>query len=183
MPSTRPQTMRARSSMNLKTSSLAVLAVALTASLATADETAWPTNSAGEISVFATVLRFQIYADHCSARVPELKPKFESLMEDMNRRIHGLSKGLIASEEFKDMQDAAVPVEIVEALDDSFHDGRHNLERQDAATVCPKKLQDFGAMNDESLQEGLTANLKAVRNMMRKLGHRGALHDRNNSTG
>lgn len=173
-PLPREQATLAGKSMNPKSSSLVVLAIALSTSVATAAEAVWPTNSASEIAVFVTVLRFRIYAEHCSAHVPELKPRFEGLMQGLDGRIQGLSQALVASDAFRDMKDAPVPVEIVEALEDSFHDGKHNLERQDASAVCPKKLQDFGDINDESLKEGLAANLKAVQNMMRNLGRKSA---------
>jgi hypothetical protein len=156
-------------SRNLSNSVFIALAMALTTSVAPAAEAVWPKNSASELSVFATILRFRIYADHCSARTPQLKPKFESLMEDLSSRIQGISKGLLASDEFKGMEGKPVPVEIVDAFEDSFDDVKHNVERLDAASICPKALQDFGEMDDESMKSGLTANLKAVQNMILKL--------------
>ena len=150
------------------------LAMALTSSVATAAEEVWPRSSASGVSIFVTILRFRIYADHCSARVPQLKPKFESLMEDLGSRIQGISKGLLAAEEFKGMKDKPVPVEIIDALKDSFDDVKHNFERLDAASVCPKTLQDFGEMDNESLKSGLTANLMGVQTMIRRLEKEGA---------
>ena len=145
------------------------LAMALTTSVATAAEEVWPKNSASDVSIFVTILRFQIYADHCSAKVPQLKPKFESLMEDLNSRIQGISKGLLASEEFMGMKDKPVPVEIIDALKDSFDDVKHNFERQDAASICPKTLQNVSDMDNESLISGLTANLTGIQNMIQRM--------------
>jgi uncharacterized protein YfkK (UPF0435 family) len=115
------------------------------------------------------MLRFRIYKDHCSARVPQLKPQFESLIENLNSRIQDISKGLLAADAFKGMKDKPVPAEILDALTDSFDDTRHNVERLDAASICPKTLQNFGEMDDESLKSGLTEALTAVQNMIQKL--------------
>src|SRR5689334_1512844 len=116
-------------SINLTKSIIVALAMALTTSVATAAGEVWPSSSASDVSIFVTILRFRIYADHCSVKVPDLKPKFESLMEDLNGRIRGISKGLLASEEFMGMKDKAVPVAIIDALRDSFDDVKHNVER------------------------------------------------------
>ncbi len=145
------------------------LAMALTASAATAAEAVWPRNSANEVSIFVTILRFRIYADHCSAEIPQLEPKFASLMENLSSRIQGISMGLLALNEFKGMKDKPVPVEIIDALKDSFDDVKHNVERLDAASICSKTLQNFGEMDDEALKSALTANLTAVRNMSQNL--------------
>jgi hypothetical protein len=150
------------------------LAMALTTSAATAAEEVWPKNSASDVSIFVTILRFQIYADHCAAKVPQLKPKFESLMEDLNSRIQGISKGLLASEEFMGMKDKQVPVEIIDALKDSFDDVKHNFERLDAASICPKTLQNFRDMDNEALISGVTANFTGVQNMIQRMEKEGA---------
>jgi hypothetical protein len=155
--------------MNLKKSVFIVLAIVLTASVASAAEAVWPKNSASELSIFVTLLKFRIYADHCSARVPQLKPRFESLMEDLNSHVQGISKGLLASDVFKGMKDKQVPAEIIEAFKDSFDDVKHNFERRDAASICPKTLQDLGEMDDESLKSDLSQIFTAVQNMIRKL--------------
>ncbi len=155
--------------MNLKKSVFIALAIALTTSVAPAAEVVWPKNSASDLSIFVTILRFRIYADHCSTKVPQLKPKFESLMENLNSYIRDISKGLLASDAFKGMKDKPVPAEIIDALKDSFDDVRHNVERLDAASICPKTLQNFGEMDDESLKSGLTEALTAVQNMIQKL--------------
>ena len=148
---------------------ITALAIALTTSVATAAEEVWPKNSASDVSIFVTILRFRIYADHCSAKVPQLKPKFESFMEDLNSRVQGISKGLLSSEEFMGMKDKPVPVEIIDALKDSFDDVKHNFERVDAASICPKTLQDFSELDNESLISGLTANLTGVQNMIQRM--------------
>jgi hypothetical protein len=150
------------------------LSIVLAASVASSAEAVWPKNSASDLSTFVTLLRFRIYADHCSAQVPRLKPEFESLVENLNSRIQGISKGLLASDGFKDMKDKPVPAEIIDAFKDSFDDLKHNFERRDAAAVCPKTLQDFGEVDTESLKSGLTAALTAVKNMMRNLEQEGA---------
>lgn len=155
--------------MNRRNSVFIALAIALAAPVATAAETVWPKNSASDVSIFATMLRFRIYADHCSARVPQLKPQFESVTRNLNSHIQDISKDLLASDEFKAMKDNPVPPEIIDALKDSFDDVKHNFERLDAASICLKTLQDLGGMDDESLKAGLTANLKAVQNMTQRL--------------
>jgi hypothetical protein len=161
---------RWRSSPVLINAVVIALVIALTTSVAAAAEAIWPKHSASDVSIFVTMLRFQIHADHCSAQLPQLKPKFDDLMENLNIRIQGISKGLLASGDFAGMKDTPVPAEILDALEDSFHDGKHNLERLDAASICPKTLQDFGQVDDESLTSGLRANLMAVQNMIQKLG-------------
>ncbi len=153
--------------MNFRNSVVIALAIVLTTSLASAAEAVWPKNSASDLSIFATLQRFQIYADHCSAEVPQLKPKFESLMENLNSHIQGISKDLLASDGFKGMKDKPVPAEIINALKDNVDDAKHNFERQDAASICAKTLQDLGEMDDESLKSGLTEILAAVQNMIR----------------
>jgi hypothetical protein len=155
--------------MNLRKSVFIALAIVLATSAAPAAEAVWPKNSASDLSIFVTMLRFRIYKDHCSARVPQLKPQFESLIENLNSRIQDISKGLLAADAFKGMKDKPVPAEILDALTDSFDDTRHNVERLDAASICPKTLQNFGEMDDESLKSGLTEALTAVQNMIQKL--------------
>jgi hypothetical protein len=150
------------------------LAMAVMTSAASAAEAEWPKNSASDVSIFATVLRFRIYAEHCSAKVPDLAPKFESLVENLDSRIRDISKDLLASDDFKGMKDTPVPDEIIDALADSFHDGIHTFERLDADSACPKTLQSFGEVDDEALKSGLIANLKSVQNMVQKLGKDGA---------
>lgn len=145
------------------------LAVALTISVASAAEAEWPENPAGEVAMFATALRFQIYADHCSAGMPELGAKFDSLMKSLRDRIKGISTSVLASEEYHGMKDKVVPVEVIDALKHSFHDAEHNVERLDVASVCPQSLRDFGALDDEALKLTFTSNLTAVHNMSQKL--------------
>ena len=163
------QAMLRGSSINLTKAVIIALAIALHTSVATAAEEVWPKNSASDVSIFVTILRFRIYADHCSAKVPRLKPKFESLMEDMNSRIQGISNGLLASEEFMGMKDKPVPVEIIDALKDSFDDLKHNFERLDAASICPETLQAFSEMDNESLISGLKVNLTGVQSMIQRM--------------
>ncbi len=160
--------------MTLRYSVFIVLAAAMTTSVAIAAEAVWPKESAGEVSRFVTMLRFRIYADHCSAEVPQLEPKFASLIEGLNSRMQGISKEVLASDEFKGMKETPVPAEIMDALKDSFHDMQHNFERLDAASTCPKTLQFLGDMDDESLKAGLTANFTAVLNMSQKLAKKSA---------
>jgi hypothetical protein len=161
------------SHMNFRNSLFIALAVLLGTSVASAAEPVWPRNSASDFSIFVTLLRFRIYADHCSAEVPRLKPEFEGLMKDLNTHVQDISKGLLASDEFKGMNDTPVPTEIVDAFKDSFHDTKHNFERRDAASICPETLQSLGEMDDESLKSGLTQVLTAVQNMTRNLEQEG----------
>lgn len=137
-------------------------------SVAPAAEATWPENPASEVSKFATVLRFQIYADRCSGEIPEAKAKFDSLMETLRDRIQRISTSVFASDEFNGMKDTVVPAEILDALKHSFHDAAHNLERLDAASTCSQALRDFGGLDDEALRLTFTANLTAVHNMSRK---------------
>jgi hypothetical protein len=151
-----------------KSASLAI-AIALTASTAPAAEAVWPKDSASELSIFVTSLRFRIYADHCSEKLPQSRPGFDALMERLNSRIQVISKSLLASAVFRDMKDKPVPAVIIDAFKDSFGDAKHNFERQDAASACPKTLQNLGEMDDESLKAGLTEVLTSVQNMIQKL--------------
>ena len=145
------------------------LAVALMISVASAAEAAWPENPASEVATFATVLRFQIYADHCSGGIPELGAKFDSLMKNLRDRIQRISTTVLASDEYHGMKDKVVPVEVIDALKHSFHDVEHNVERLDVASVCPQALRDFGDLDDEALKLTFTSNLTAVHNMSLKL--------------
>jgi hypothetical protein len=154
--------------MNFGKSAFIALALVLTAS-ASAAEAVWPKDSASDLSMFVTLLRFRIYADHCSARVPRLKQEFESRMDLLNSRIQGISQGLLASDEFRAMQDKPVPAQIIDAFEDSFDDMKHNFERRDADSICPETLQNLGEMDDESLKSALTESLTAVQKMIRNL--------------
>lgn len=144
------------------------LAVALTIPVASAAEAAWPENPASEVATFATVLRFQIYADRCSGEMPELGAKFDNLMKSLRDRIQGISTSVLASDEYHGMKDKVVPVEVIDALKHSFHDAEHNVERLDVTSICPQALRDFGALDDEALKLTFTANLTAVHNMSQK---------------
>ena len=145
------------------------LVIILIAPFASAAEAAWPEDSASELSVFLTMLRFRIYADHCSAQVPKLKPEFNSLLENLDSRIQGISKSLLAFDVFRDMSNKPVPTDIVNAFRDSFDDMKHNVERRDAASLCAEKLQTFKELDDDSLKSGLTGILTAVQKMSRNL--------------
>jgi hypothetical protein len=153
---------------NLRRCALTVATVFVTSVLPAA-ELVWPTDSAGDLSIFLSTLRFRIYSDHCSTLLPELKPGFESVVLGLNSRIEGISKDLLASDMFKDMRNKAVQAEILDAFRDSFDDVRHNLQRADAASVCPMTLRNFGQLDDESLKAGLVQTLTAVQTMERKL--------------
>jgi hypothetical protein len=155
--------------MDFKNRLFLALAMAHTVSIATAAEAVWPKNPASEVATFATVLRFQIYADHCSDKMPQLEAKFDSLMESLSSRIQKMSMNLLATDEFNGMKNQLVPVEIFDALKHSFHDVTHNVESLDAVSICSKTLQNFGDMDDEALQSALAANLKAVQNMSQNL--------------
>jgi hypothetical protein len=155
--------------MDRRNSAFIVLAISLVTSVASAAEAAWPKNSASDLSIFVTLQRFRIPADHCSDKVPALKPQFDSLMEKLNSRIQGVSTGLLASDAFSAMKGKAVPAEIIFALKDVFADAKHNFERVDAESICPKTLDGLGEMDDEALKSGLRATLTAVQNMIQKL--------------
>jgi hypothetical protein len=155
--------------MNPGSSVIIALAIVATASAAAAAEAEWPKHSAGDLSLFVATAGLRIHADHCSASVPALQPRFASLLEKQGNDLQVISKGLLASGEFNSLQDQPVPTQIIEAFRDSFDDMKHNLERQDAASACPKALQRFGAMDHESLKSGLTEALTAVQTMLRNL--------------
>jgi hypothetical protein len=155
--------------MNFTKTLFIALAIVLATSFASAAEAVWPKDSASELSIFVTLQRYQIYADHCSARIPQLKPKFERLMDKLNSHIQGISKGLLASDVFKGMKDKPVPAEIVFAFKDTLDDAEHNFERQDAAVICPKTLQSLDETDDEALKSGLSEIFTAVQNMIRNL--------------
>jgi len=162
-----------RRTMSIGRGAVVSLALVLAVPVTHADERVWPSASAGELSVFVTLLRFQIYEEHCSSGVPKLKPEFEIRVQGLARRIQAISIGLLGSEEFRGIRDRPVPVEIVDAFKDSFHDTQHNFERRDAASICPETLQRLDVVSDESLKTGLTEVLTAVRNMMRNLDQAG----------
>jgi hypothetical protein len=160
--------------MILKNPIFIALATVLAVPVASTSEAAWSQSSVGDLSIFVTLQRFRIYAVHCSAEVPQLKPKFDGLMEDLNSRIQGISKALLSSDVFNGVKDKPVPAEISFALKDSLDDAKHNFERQDADAICPKTLQNLGEMGDESLKADLMQTLVAVQNMTRNLEKEGA---------
>jgi hypothetical protein len=137
-----------------------------------AAEVAWPRNSASDLSMVVALQSLQVRADHCAGGLPQLKGEFESAMENLHIHMQGISRGLLASDAFRDMEDKPVPAEIIRAFKDIFDDARHNAERQDASSVCPKTLKELREMDDESLRSALTQSLTAVRNMMQKLEKR-----------
>jgi hypothetical protein len=145
------------------------LAMVLAAPVAAAAEPAWPKDSASDLSVFVAMQKYRLYADHCAVEVPGLKPAFERLMAKLDGRMEGVSKGLLAAPAFVAMRDKPVPPEIIAAFQDSFHDSEHNLERADAAVVCPKALKDFDAIGDDTLKTELNGTLTAVHTMIQKL--------------
>jgi hypothetical protein len=155
--------------MNIKNCVFIVIAILSTVSVASAAESVWPKNSASDFSIFVTLLRFRIYADQCSAEVPQLKQKFDVLVGRLDSQVQGLSKSLLTSDVFKGMKDTPVPADIINAFTDSFEDLKHNFERRDAASICPKTLQDLGEMDDESLKSDLSQTLTAVQNMIQNL--------------
>lgn len=167
---------RGRKSMAFRKLAFIALGFVLTMSDTFAAEAKWPRNSASDLSIFVVLERYRVYAVHCSARIPQLKPQFESLMEILGNRIQVLSKDLLASDEFKGMNDKSVPDAIVFALEDTLHDAEHNVERQDAALICPKTLRNLGEMNDDSLKSGLSETLTAVQNMTRNLENESTRH-------
>ena len=158
-----------RKSMSFKKSTFLALAIVLVTSVTSAAESVWPKNSASDLSTFLVLQRYRIYADHCSVQMPQLQPQFASLMDSLNSRIQDISKGLLASEVFRGMKDKPVPAEIVFALEDMLDDSKHNFERQEAASICPKTLQNLGEIDDESLKVRLSEILSSVQNMTQNL--------------
>ena len=116
-----------------------------------------------------SLLRFRIPAEHCSAQLPDLKPEFQSLTEDLESRIQVVAKDLLASDTFKGMKDRPVPAPVVNALKDSFHDMQHNVERRDAPSLCPETLQTLRKVDDATLKSGLAVILTAVLKMSQNL--------------
>lgn len=145
------------------------LAIVLAAPIASTGEAVWSNKNVSDISIYVTLQRFRIYADHCSAKVPQLKAKFDSRMQELSTHLLNISRTLLSSDAFKDMKDSPVPEEISFALKDSLDDARHNFERQDADAICPKTLQTLGQMDDESLKADLTQTLVAVQKMTQNL--------------
>lgn len=154
---------------NFMKSTFIALTIVLVTSVAISAEAVWPNNSAGDLSIFVTLQRYRIYADHCSASIPQLKPKFESLMEDLSSRIQGVSKVLLASDAFKGMKDKPVPAEIVFALRDILSDTEHNVESKDAAAICQKTMQSLSEMDEKSLGADLSVTLSGVQKMIGNL--------------
>jgi hypothetical protein len=144
-----------------------VLAAAVSAA-----EMPWPRDSAGDLSMAVALQGFQVRADHCSSGLPQLKPDFDSAMENLHVRMQRISSGLLASDEFKGMEGKPVPAEIILAFKDIFDDARHNAGRLDVNSVCVKTLDDLRRMDDDSLRSALNQALTAVRNMMQKLERR-----------
>jgi hypothetical protein len=160
--------------MNAKKPAFLALAIVVIASVTSAAETTWPTNSASDLSVFVTLQRFRIYADQCSDKVPGLKPQFDSVMESLSSHINGIAKSVLSSNVFRGMKTAPVPAAISFAFKDSLEDARHNFERQDADVVCPTKLQSLGKVDDDTLRFDLTQTLLAVQSMIKNLEKEGA---------
>jgi hypothetical protein len=150
------------------------LAFFLAGPVASAAEAVWPRNSTGEFAMFVTLQRYQIQAEHCAARIPDMKSKFDALMEGLNSRVQGVSRVLIASDQFAGMKDKPVPPEIVFAFQDILEDTEHNVERHDAVLTCPGTLQELARISDESLRSGLTQILTAVQKMIQNLEREGA---------
>lgn len=138
-------------------------------SVASAAEPEWPKQSASDLAMFVVLQRYRIYAEHCSARIPELRPRFDSTMRKLVTHIQEVSKDLLASGQFDGMQNKPVPAEIIFAFKDILHDVEHNFERQDAVVACPKALQKLGDMDGDTLKSGLSDHLTAVQNMIRNL--------------
>lgn len=155
--------------MDLRHALFLVLAIPMAMPVATADEANWPTNPASEVATFATILRYRIYADHCSGKIPQLEAEFDHLMEGLDRRIRGISTRLLSTSEFEGMKEEVVPVEIMDAIKHSYHDLEHNVGTLDAASTCSTTLRTFGELGDEALEASLTANLTAVHNMSQKM--------------
>jgi hypothetical protein len=160
--------------MNAKNPAFRALAIFAMASVTSAAEMSWPANSASDFSVFVTLQRFRIYADQCSDKVPRLKPRFDSLIEDLSGQINGISRSLLSSDVFRGMKTKPVPAAISFAFKDSLEDARRNVERQDADAICPTKLQSLGEMDEESLRSDLTQTLLAVQRMIQNLDKEGA---------
>jgi hypothetical protein len=155
--------------LTLKAACLIAVAVVVASSSAPAVEAASSKESVSGLSIFVTLQRYRIRADHCSTLDPRVKPEFDGLMEGLASRIQGIAKGLLSSDGFKDMNDGPVPAEIAFAFADSLNDARQNVERKDAGSVCQKTLKLLGEMSDETLKEDLAQVLSAVRGMARNM--------------
>lgn len=147
----------------------AFIAIAWISSVASSAEAQWPDRSASDLSIFVTLQRFQIYADYCSVSVPGLKPEFDGIMERLSRHIQRISKDLLSSDRFREMKDKPVPAEISFAFKDSLDDARHNFERQDPGSICPRTLRTLAEMDDVSLESDLRQTLAAIQSMTRNL--------------
>jgi len=145
------------------------MAMLVLASGASTAEAVPSKDSVGGLSMFVTLQRFRNHADHCSARIPRLKPQFDSLVEGLTSRSQGIARGLLSSDAFRGMKDKPVPAEIRLAFEDSLNDARQNVERQDALYLCEKSLQVLRGMDDDSLRADLAQTLAAIQNMIRNL--------------
>jgi hypothetical protein len=160
--------------MNKGYAAFLALVITLTASNAHAAEAVWPKNSASDLSLFVTELRYRIYAERCSSEVPRLKPEFDNVIAGISSHLQDISRDLLASDMFRDMKSKPVPARILDALRDSFDDLSHNVGRLDAVFICPKTLKDFAETDEESLKSALTAALSSVKNMIQRLGEQTA---------
>lgn len=152
--------------MTSNKSAIVALTIALVTSVAHAAEVVWPRESASDFSLFVVLQRHRLYADHCSARLPQLTPKLQSLMQDLDRRIQAISKALLASGAYSGMMGRPVPAVIIFGFEDALHDAEHNLERQDAVLACQRKIQALGELDDEALAMDLSNTFTAVQKMI-----------------
>lgn len=152
--------------MKLKNSVFTALALACSSSVLLTAEVVLPTHSATEFPTFVIMQRYRIYAEHCSAEVPALKPEFESLVESLAGRIQEISSRLITSGKFDGLRGKAVPAEVIDAFRDILHDTQHNFERREAAYICPKTLQSLAELDDGTLKSGLGDIFTAVQKML-----------------
>jgi len=155
--------------MNLTRPVAIVLASVAAASVASSAEAVRTTRSVSDLSIFVTLQRYRIYADRCSTKSPQLKPEFDSLMQDLDDRIRAIANGLLSTTAFKGMNGKSVPDQIGFAFADSLDDAKHNVARQESESFCRKSLKEFAEIDDGSLKADLTQILIAVQKMTRNL--------------
>ena len=126
-------------------------------------ESAWPMESTGDISLVVVRERYRIHADHCGMEVPILKAAFDAQMQSLEARIRTIGMRLLDSDAFRDMKTQEVASTLVSALSAELRDIRLELEEQDPGDVCPEALRSYRATSDELLQDFLKRTLAGIR--------------------
>lgn len=138
--------------------------VALSACLAPAlaEEAQPPVLTAGPFAVELLPGRSQIYADACVAKDPKLKHDFDQAVRDLRTRVDEVAKALLASDQFKSLNDAQTPQVLVDDVLKASQALKDKLKDVDPVKSCPVILANFGNIKGEALQAALTEALAAA---------------------